>query len=186
MCARNDDLPNLEFPIATADKVTILGVTINNKLTWSDHISRALLECNQRFYILRKLKSYVEEEEPKLIYEALIRSLVEYASPCFVGLPNNLEKRLQRIDKRARKIIYSDRSIAIDASLGLKQRREEASKKLFLSIAKSKPHILFKYIPKRLKHSQKFNIKYTRTTKYQKSFFPWTALLLNSCLFTES
>ena len=184
VCARNNSSLNFDLPIATTDKATILGVTINNKLNWTDHISKSLLKCNQRFYILRKLRNYVDPDELKLIYGALIRSLVEYASPCFVGLPNNLEKKLEKIERRAHKIINVDRNT--DVSFEVKQRREAASKKLFLTIAKSESHILYKYIPIRLQHSQQFNIKYTRTTKYQRSFFPCTALLLNSCSFTDA
>ncbi|MEL7307842.1 MAG: reverse transcriptase family protein, partial [Pseudomonadota bacterium] len=178
-CVRNQDLMNLELPVPSSSVITVLGVIINEKFTWNDHIKKIVKKCNQRFFILRKLKQFVDPEELRNIYTALIRSLLEYASPSFVCLPKGLERQLQKIERRAFKLIYSDSPKQNDFSSELKTRREAASKKLFLKIAKDKRHILHDEIPKRLRFSGHFNIKQTRTKKYQQSFFPYVSLLLN-------
>lgn len=180
LCARNQSSLQLELPIASCKVATILGLSINENLTWTDHIKKVVKKCNQRFFILRKLKHLITPDELNSVYTAIIRSVLEYASPCFVGLAKGLERRLERIERRALKLIYADKSDDNVFSSQLKSRRETASKKLFLKIATNKHHILHKNIPKRLKFSRHFNIKHTRTRKYQQSFFPYVSLLINN------
>ena len=179
LCTRNKDLLNFELPLTTSSNMTVLGVVINDKLTWSHHITKIVKKCNRRFFILRKLKPYIDSEDLKLVYAALIRSVLEYASPCFVRLPKTLDHQLTRIERRAMKIIFPESVSHIEFSSELKERRETASKKLFLKIAHVQSHILHKNIPRRLQKTGHFNVKPTRTTKYQQSFFPYVTLLLN-------
>ena len=98
MCTSNNDALQLELPFSTSHEATILGVTINDKLTWSSHVTKVIKKCNRRFFILRKLKPYVNSEELGIIYSAIIRSVLEYASPCFVCLPKGLETRSAETD----------------------------------------------------------------------------------------
>lgn len=185
LCTSNTNALQLELPFNTSHETTILGVTINDSLTWSDHVSNIIKKCNRRFFILRKLKPYFNSDDLVKIYSAMIRSILEYASPCFVWLPKGLENRLRRIERRAFNIIDSTRQIRGRPIFApeLKARRETAAKKLFFKIANSKSHILHKYIPKRLKNTKQFNVKHTHTSKYQRSFFPYVTLLLNNYPF---
>lgn len=56
LCARSRNVIELELPLPRSTATKILGVIFNEKLTWDDHMTEIVKKCNQRFFILRKLK----------------------------------------------------------------------------------------------------------------------------------
>jgi hypothetical protein len=84
--------------------VRFLGVVLDENLSWKPHISFIEKKCSQRMYILRRLKSVTTKDEYFLIYCGIIRTLIEYACPSFIGLSSADALRLQRIQKRCLKV----------------------------------------------------------------------------------
>ena len=83
-----------------------LGVYISRDLTWDIHVEYILKKANKRLYILRALRrSGVSVPDMVNIYCAVIRSVVEYASPVFSDLLAFLCCALERMQKRALSII---------------------------------------------------------------------------------
>ena len=67
----------------------LLGVYISIDLTWDTHVDYILRKANKRLYILRVLRrSVVSVPDMVNIYCAVIRSVVEYASPVFQISPH--------------------------------------------------------------------------------------------------
>ena len=93
-------LPNIAFH----QSVRFLGVFIDENLRWRSHVRYALKKCSQRMFVLRRLKAFTTNEEFISIYNALIRSLLEYASPAFIGLSNQESKLLEKVQNRCLKI----------------------------------------------------------------------------------
>ena len=84
----------------------LLGAYISRDLTWFTHVNYILKKANKRLYILRALRrSGVSVPDMVNIYCAVIRSVVEYASPVFSDLPAVLCCALERMQKRALSII---------------------------------------------------------------------------------
>ena len=68
------------------DRVKFLGIFLDNSFGWESHICYVEKKCAQRIYILRRIKSFTSDEQFKNIYSALIRILIEYACPGFIGI----------------------------------------------------------------------------------------------------
>ena len=85
----------------------ILGVIVNDSLKWSSHVSATCVKACRRLHILRRLKLTLSQSELHLVYTLLIRSLLEYASPAFVGINKALQNKIQRVDNRAHRLIYN-------------------------------------------------------------------------------
>ena len=84
----------------------LLGVYMPLDLTWDAHVDYILMKANKRLYILRALKrSSVSVPDMVNIYCAVIRSVVEYASPVFSDLPAFPCCALERMQKRALSIL---------------------------------------------------------------------------------
>ena len=84
--------------------VRFLGVFLDDNLRWNTHTSFIEKKCAQRLYILRRLRSLTSDKEFAQIYIALIRSLIEYASPAFIGLSSKNSERLNVIQRRCLKL----------------------------------------------------------------------------------
>ena len=80
---------------------------IQNNLKWNNHIESIVAKASKRLHILRVLRrGGVEINDLITIYTVLIRSLLEYYSVVWHhALPPYLSQELERIQKRALKII---------------------------------------------------------------------------------
>jgi len=139
--------------------------------------------CSRRLHILRKLRSLLSTSSLLLVYHAIIRSVLEYACPVFVGLNKKNSDIIQRIEKRAFKIIThkSTESIATHITdTSLEQRRFYLSKKLWENIENDPDHVLKSLMPKRLHFSNQYALEFYRTQKLGESFFLLMARFLNS------
>ena len=50
----------------------LLGVTVNNSLSWSDHIETVIKKCNTYLYIVSLIKLYLSTDNRKHFYNAYI------------------------------------------------------------------------------------------------------------------
>ena len=100
--------------IETVKSVNILGLNISSDLKWNVHVSELVRKASTRLYFLRQLKkSHVAKRELLLLYITCIRSTLEYGCPLFHrDLPSYLYEDLERLQKRAMKIIYPELSYA--------------------------------------------------------------------------
>ena len=130
----------------------VLGLTIQNNLKWNEHISAVITKASKRLHILRVLRrGGVPSDDLYAIYVALIRSILEYC--CAVwhhALPSYLSDKLERVQKRALKIILPGLSYKeILETLGcprLDERRSELCEKTLKKISKGGP--LSQHLPK--------------------------------------
>ena len=65
-----------------------LGLILDKKLTFHDHITSKLTTVNKLASILRKLYHYMPRDSPVTIYKSLIRPHLDYADVIFVK-PSN-------------------------------------------------------------------------------------------------
>ena len=95
-------------PLEEVTSAKLLGLYISSDLKWNVHVLELVKKASCRLYFLRQLKrSQVTPEELILFYITCIRSILEYACPVFHrALPGYLSKELERLQKRALRIIY--------------------------------------------------------------------------------
>ena len=93
-------------------EATLLGVTLDSKLTWRPHITRiarkatvALLQCRQ---IVGRAWG-LNATSMRWIYTAMIRPVITYACTSWVGGVNKqyLAKKLSKVQRLARPMISS-------------------------------------------------------------------------------
>ena len=89
----------------------LLGLTINNTLTWNDHVRSLVKKAARKIYFLVQLKrARVPAEDLVAYYCACIRSSLDYACPVF---PQEHTILLSR--KRANKGMKRVKSLAMGA-----------------------------------------------------------------------
>ena len=77
--------------IVRVSSFKLLGVTLSNDLSWNDHCDEMLNKACKRLYALRSLKAAgLNQKDLLLVYCALVRSVVEYASPVCMGGASDL------------------------------------------------------------------------------------------------
>ena len=99
--------------------VKLLGITIDDKLTWNLHVNTIGKAASYRLYMLRRLRSLgMTCEELVYIYKTFILPKFTYASPCWSNsLTDTQLLKLERVQKRAMKIIYNTNYTTYDQAL---------------------------------------------------------------------
>ena len=83
----------------------VLGLTIDNNLCWSHHVSNLCKKASSKLYQFSKIKHFLDLNSRKLFFHAHIQSLIDYASSLWDSASANTLKPLNSIHKRAVKNI---------------------------------------------------------------------------------
>ena len=84
-------------PLERVTTTKILGVHMDEHLTWSDHITALLTSCYAALAVLRKLRNLAPYHVRKQLVESLVLSKLDYGCVVFYPLPDYQMKRLQRV-----------------------------------------------------------------------------------------
>ena len=161
----------------------LLGITLNDKLKWDNHINTICSKASSRLYFLKLLKrSRVSIDDLLHYYSTIVRPVLEYACQVWhASLTKEQSARIEKIQKRALRIIYGcdsyEHLCIVHSIKKLELRRDELNKTFFKTVLNDSNclHYLLP-VPRptdTLNNLRKFN-KYetirTRTDKYKKSY----------------
>lgn len=165
--------------LQTKDKLIYLGVTINNKLNWEDHINKVFNKCLGLLYLLRQMKDICSQKKLIQIYTNVIRNVVEYACTAFVGAPKVYLKKLSYIQRRAHNIICNF-NCHCNLLEKLDSRRIDLAVKLFKKICQDPENILYDICPQKMVNSNQFRLPFLRYSSSMQQFFPYISKWINS------
>ena len=163
--------------IDISNSIKILGITLTSNLTWTVHFDNVLLSAFRRLHILRSLKPIIPKEKLLEVYRGSVLSLLLYASPVFGPLSDSIVSKMEKLTKRAHRIICNP-SCSCTALPSITELRKNLACSLLLK-CELPTHPLHSFVPQRLPCSKKFRIPVCLTTRRLKSFFPHTCILAN-------
>ncbi len=85
-----------------------LGVVIDVKLNFSDHIAKTARSCRFALYNIRKIRPFLSEHATQLLVQALVLSRLDYCNALLAGLPANSIKPLQLIQNATARLIFNE------------------------------------------------------------------------------
>lgn len=170
--------------VINSASIKVLGITIDNTISWTPHIDQVIKNQCKRLYLLRCLrKSGFTREQLITVYRAVIESVCLYCCPVFVGMNACEVNRLERLRIRAHRITCGSVCKLTDCYMNclLKTKIMNASVKLFKAIEMDPSSLNHKLIPSTLRYSQKYLSAKRRTKWKNNSFFNFVAGNLNRC-----
>lgn len=96
-------------PITITKTAKFLGVTFQQNMTWTTHISNITTEARKRLNHLKALTGKKNGASPETIikvYTSYIRSIFEYAMPSWITVSDYQLQQLQIIQNKAIKLAY--------------------------------------------------------------------------------
>ncbi len=85
-----------------------LGVVIDDKLNFLDHIAKTARSCRFGLYNFRKIRPFISEHATQLLVQGLVLSRLDYCNALLAGLPVSLIKPLQLIQNAAARLILNE------------------------------------------------------------------------------
>ena len=83
----------------------ILGITLDNNLSWCNHVDDLCKKVSVKVFQLSKIKHFLNMHARKLFFQAHIQSTIDYASTLWDSTSANTLKPLVSLHKRALKLI---------------------------------------------------------------------------------
>jgi len=159
-----------------------LGLTLNSRLTWDDHINRICQDAGKRLSTIKRLPHNISPHTKIHIYCTFIRPLLEYASVVFDNCSAALSDQLESVQRQAALAATrayrhtSTNNLFQECGLAtLKNRRTTAKLVLFYKIRSNiTPNYLRDILPDQTARQANYNLRYSqdiRLPKIQKNYF---------------
>ena len=88
--------------------VKLLGLWIDNKLTFEEHIKTLLKKGNQKLHALMRVSKYMSTEKLRLIMKTFIETQFDYCPLIWMFHSRKLNKRINRLHERALRVAYKN------------------------------------------------------------------------------
>jgi hypothetical protein len=83
------------------EQLTIVGLTINRRLTWGDHVRKVATRTGQQIGALRRARSCLPQTALLAAYKGTVRARMEYLSPVWCGGASTNMQLLHKLQDRA-------------------------------------------------------------------------------------
>ena len=88
--------------------VKLLGVTIDNKLNFSEHVSQLCKKASIKLHALARVSKYMSMNKLRIIMKSFIESQFGYCPLIWMFHNRTLNNRIIRIHERALRLVYKD------------------------------------------------------------------------------
>ena len=92
-------------PICRFEHAKSLGLIIDDRLSWSNHIKEVCRKISSAIGALRRIRSLISQSTAVQIYNALSQPHFDYCAPVWDGLSSYLCEKLQKLQNRAARVI---------------------------------------------------------------------------------
>jgi len=143
-----------ELPdIRRAISIRMLGVTLTNHLSVSDHVRDVISKCAQSLHGLKIMRCHheINSDALKTVYKSVVLAKLLYASAAWCGFVISSDKG--RIEAHIWSAVRLNLHYDTDATVS--QLAEDADDILFENILANPQHVLHHLLPSRTHHSYK-------------------------------
>ena len=103
--------------IENEDSVVLLGVKIDSKLNFDEHVTNLLKKGNQKLHALMRISKFLSEEKLKLIMKTFIESQFNYCPLTWMCHSRTLNNKINRLHERALRVVYNNEDLTFQQLL---------------------------------------------------------------------
>ena len=103
--------------IVSTNSVELLGVTIDNKLNFTDHVSELCKNGNQKLHALARISKYLEKDKLRIIMKTFIQSQFNYCPLVWMFHNRTLNHKINKLHERALRIVYKSENLTFQELL---------------------------------------------------------------------
>ena len=105
--------------IKCKNSVKLLGINIDNKLDFNEHVSNICKKVSIKLHALSRISHFLNTDKLKLIMKAFIESQFGYCPLIWMFHSRTLNNRINRLHERALRLAYKDREASFEQLLNL-------------------------------------------------------------------
>ena len=105
--------------ISCSSSVDLLGIKIDDKLNFNEHVSKLCKKGNQKLHALARISKYMNKDKLRLIMRTFITSQFNYAPLTWMFHSRTLNNKINRLHERALRLVYEDENLTFQELLDL-------------------------------------------------------------------
>ena len=86
----------------------ILGVTIDNKLTFKSHIKNLYKKASQKIGVLSRLSNHLNDSQKRLILNSIVKSQFSYCPLVWMFCSRTSNNMINKVYERALRVLLND------------------------------------------------------------------------------
>ena len=94
--------------IPSAEEYAILGVTIDNRLTFNNHLKNLCKKIANKLNALTRIAPYLDHNQLRLIYNSFFKGQLSYCPLIWTFCSRRSDHLINKLQERALRIAYSD------------------------------------------------------------------------------
>jgi len=102
--------------------VELLGLLIDNKLNFNNHVSSICQKASRQVNVLGRLSKVIDESSKMLLYNSFVECYFNYCSTLWHFCSNNDTYKVEKIQKRALRYVTSDFNSSYESLLLISQK----------------------------------------------------------------
>ena len=102
----NVTVENISLP--SSDTMTVLGIDIDDRLTFDGHISNMCIKAERQLNVLQRLKGSLDQDSRMAIYKSFIMYNFNYCPLMWMFTSKTSLSKLENIQKRALRFVLDD------------------------------------------------------------------------------
>ena len=95
----------------------LLGVTIDNKLDFSEHVSNICKKVSKKLHALARISKYMSQEKLTIRLKAFIESQFNYCPLVWMFHCRTLNNRINKLHERALRLVYKNSTLTFEQLL---------------------------------------------------------------------
>ena len=99
---------NITMPVS--EEEIILGVTIDNKLTFAGHIRSLCRRASQKLAALLRVSNYLDFDKRRLMFNSMIKSQFNYCPLIWMFCSRNSNTMINKVHERSLRVVLNDSS----------------------------------------------------------------------------
>ena len=102
ICVNNEE-------IKTVENIKLLGVTIDSKLNFTDHISSICKKASQRIGVLMRLRNLIPTKAKLVLFKSAVLPYLTYCHVVWHFCRSSDVRKLERLQERGLRAVYRDK-----------------------------------------------------------------------------
>ena len=97
-----------EFSIPSSTSKKLLGITIDNKFSFDEHVNSLCNKSSQKLHALSRISHFMDIKQRQIIMKAFINSQFGYCPLVWMFHSRKLNNRINKIHERSLRIVFDD------------------------------------------------------------------------------
>ena len=98
--------------IECSNSVKLLGIIIDNKLDFNEHVSKLCKKVSSKLHALARISNFMSKNKLRLLMKSFIESQFDYCPIIWMFHSRPLNNRINRLHERALRLVYKDPNLS--------------------------------------------------------------------------